>query len=181
VTGTEASVDSVFSYADATQSYDEVGGTYHDQESQSNRRSLLVSSAGGGVTSSKLYGIDLIDRGSLAQPVDVSVSSPFLLERVGIDLDDVGIPLNGYKVISKIYPQMSTVNADTTFGFTFGAADTPNATPNYQTEVTFDSSDEYKVDTRISGRYLSYKLTTETLKDFAFSGMDVEVVVTGRR
>ena len=181
VTGTEASVDSVFSYDDATQSYDEVGGTYHDQESQSNRRSLVVSSAGGGVPSSKLYGIDLIDRGSLAQPVDTLVSSPLLLERVGIDLDDVGIPLNGYKVISKIYPQMSTVNADATFGFTFGAADTPNATPNYQTEVTFDSSDEYKVDTRIAGRYLSYKLTTATLKDFAFSGMDVEVVVTGRR
>ena len=181
VTGTEASVDSVFSYDDATQSYDEVGGTYHDQERQSNRRSLVVSSAGGGVPSSKLYGIDLIDRGSLAQPVDTLVSSPLLLERVGIDLDDVGIPLNGYKVISKIYPQMSTVNADATFGFTFGAADTPNATPNYQTEVTFDSSDEYKVDTRIAGRYLSYKLTTATLKDFAFSGMDVEVVVTGRR
>ena len=67
------------------------------------------------------------------------------------------------------------------FDFPFGAADTPNATPNYQTSVTFDSSDAYKVDTRIAGRYLSYKLTTATLKDFAFSGMDVEVVVTGRR
>ena len=53
--------------------------------------------------------------------------------------------------------------------------------PNYETSVTFDSSDEYKVDTRIAGRYLSYKLTSATLKDFALSGMDVEVVVTGRR
>ena len=48
-------------------------------------------------------------------------------------------------------------------------------------EVNFDSSDQYKVDTRIAGRYLSYKLTSSTLKDFAFSGMDLEVVVTGRR
>lgn len=181
VSGTEASVDSVFSYDDATQTYETIGGTYHDQESQNNRRSLVMSSVGGGVADSKLYGIDLIDQGSLAHPVDTSVSSPFLLERIGIDLDDVGIPLNGYKVISKIYPQMSTLNADPTFGFTFGAADTPNATPNYQTEVTFDSSGDYKVDTRIAGRYLSYKLTTATLKDFALSGMDVEVVVTGRR
>ena len=181
VSGTEASVDSVFSYDDATQSYENIGGTYHDQESQSNRRALLVSSNGGGITDSKLYGIDLVDQGNLAQPVDTTVSSPLLLERVGIDLDDVGIPLSGYKVISKVYPQMSTVNADATFGFTFGAADTPNATPNYQTEVTFDSSDDYKVDTRIAGRYLSYKLTTAILKDFTFSGMDVEVVVTGRR
>ena len=181
VGGTEASVDSVFSYADATQTYDDIGGSYHDQESQNTRRSLLVSATGGGITASKLYGIDLVDQGNLAQSVDTTVSSPLLLERVGIDLDDVGIPLSGYKVISKVYPQMSTDNSDATFGFTFGAADTPNATPNYQTSVTFDSSDEYKVDTRIAGRYLSYKLTTASLKDFAFSGMDVEVVVTGRR
>ena len=181
VSGTEASVDSVFAYDDADQTYESIGGTYHDQESQNNPRSLLMSAAGGGIADSKLYGIDLVDQGNLAQSVDTTVSSPLLLERVGIDLDDAGIPLSGYKVISKVYPQMSTVNADATFGFTFGAADTPNAAPNYQTEVTFDSSDEYKVDTRVAGRYLSYKLTTAILKDFAFSGMDVEVVVTGRR
>jgi hypothetical protein len=181
VSGAEASVNSTFVYDDVTQTYDNIGGSYHDQESQSTLRPLIVSSAGGGIPSSKLYGIDLVDQGSLAQAVDTDVSPAFLLERVGIDLDDVGIPLSGYKVISKVYPQVSTANSDATFGFTFGAADTPNATPNYQTEVTFDSSDDYKVDTRIAGRYLSYKLTTDTLKDFTISGMDVEVVVTGRR
>lgn len=181
VSGAEASVNSTFVYDDVTQTYDNIGGSYHDQESQSTLRPLIVSSAGGGIPSSKLYGIDLVDQGSLAQAVDTDVSPAFLLERIGIDLDDVGIPLSGYKVISKVYPQVSTANSDATFGFTFGAADTPNATPSYNTQVTFDSSVEYKVDTRIAGRYLSYKLTTDTLKDFTISGMDVEVVVTGRR
>lgn len=181
VSGAEASVDSVFSYADATQTYDNIGGSYHDQDSQSTRRSLIVSSTGGGIPSSKIYGIDLVDQGNLAQAVDTTVSPAFLLERIGIDLDDQGIPLSGYKVISKVYPQVSTANSDSIFGFTFGSSDTSNATPSYNDEVNFDSSDQYKVDTRIAGRYLSYKLTSSTLKDFAFSGMDLEVVVTGRR
>ena len=47
--------------------------------------------------------------------------------------------------------------------------------------MNFDSSTEYKVDTRISGRYLSYKVQTSEIKDFTLSGMDVEVVATGRR
>ena len=181
MTGTEASVDSVFSYDDATQSYGTIGGTYHDQESQSNIRALFVSATGGGVQDSKLYGIDLVDEGNLAQPLDPAVSSPMFLERVGIDLDDVGIPLNGYKVISAVYPQMTTLSDNANFEFTFGAADYGVHTPNYQDPVTFDSSSQYKVDTRIAGRYLSYKLATPNVKDFAFSGMDVEVVVTGRR
>jgi len=181
VSGTEASVDSVFSYADATQTYDDIGGSYHDQTSQSTRRSLIVSSSGGGIAANKIYGIDLVDQGNLAQSVDTAVSPAFLLERVGIDLDDQGIALSGYKVISKVYPQVSTANSNAIFGFTFGSSDRANATPIYLDEVNFDSSSEYKVDTRVAGRYLSYKVTSANLKDFAFSGMDVEVVVTGRR
>lgn len=181
VSGTNANVDTVLSYASATQTYASVGGSYHDQESQYTRHTVMVSSVGGGVTENRLYGLDLVDEGSLALDVDPSVSLPVFLERVGIDLDEQGIPLTGYKVITNVVPQISTPNADGEFNFTFGAATTPNATPNYGTAVTFDALNGYKVDTRISGRYLSYKLTSDTLKDFAFSGMDAEVVVTGRR
>lgn len=181
VTGTNANVNTVLSYASATQTYASVGGSYHDQESQYTRHTVMVSSVGGGVSENRLYGLDLVDEGSLALDVDPSVSLPVFLERVGIDLDEQGVPLSGYKVITSVVPQISTPNSDGNFKFTFGAATTPNATPNYGTAVTFDALNGYKVDTRISGRYLSYKLTSDTLKDFAFSGMDADVVVTGRR
>ena len=181
VSGSEANVNSVFSYADATQTYDNIGGSYHDQDSPYTRHPLVVSKSGGGVTYSRVYGIDLVNTGSLAQPVDTDVYTGMLLERIGIDLDDSGVPLSGYKVISKIYPQISTPNSNGTFEFTFGAGDTPNATPSYGSTTTFDALQDYKLDTRIAGRYLSYKMTTPTDKDFALSGMDVEVIVTGRR
>jgi hypothetical protein len=183
VSGSEANINSVTSYATATQTYADIGGSYHDQESPYGRNPLVVSlaDADAGTSVSKVYGLDLVDQGSLSQSLDTTVSPEFLLERVGIDLDDTGIPLSGYKVVSRLYPQVSTPNSDGTFSFTFGAADTPNASPNYSTSVTFNALTDYKVDTRMSGRYLSYKMTSSTLKDFAFSGMDAELVVTGRR
>ena len=181
ITGTEANVNSVFSYTDTTQSYGTIGGSYHDQESPYARHPIVVSTVGAGVTQSKLYGIDLADNGSLAFGVDATHSQPFLLERQGIDLDEQGIPLSGYKVINKIFPQISTGNPDGIFKITFGAADTPAATPSYGSEVTFDSNTGYKLDTRMSGRYLSFKLTSDNLKDFNFSGMDTDIIVTGRR
>jgi hypothetical protein len=181
VSGSEANVNSVFSYANATQTYDNIGGSYHDQESPYTRHPLVVSKTGGGVANSRVYGIDLVDTGSLAQAVDTDVYTSMLLERVGMDLDDAGLTLNGYKVISRVYPQVSTPNSNGAFEFTFGAAETPNATPNYGTAIAFNSLDDYKLDTRIAGRYLSYKMTSPTIKDFALSGLDFEVIVTGRR
>jgi hypothetical protein len=179
--GSEANINSTTSYADATQSYDNIGGSYHDQESPYTRHPLVVSQSGSGVATSKVYGIDLVDEGSLAQAIDQAVSKDVLLERIGLDLDEMGVPLSGYKVINRILPQISTSSPDGVFEFTFGAADTPIATPNYANSSNFDARSSYKLDTRISGRYLSYKMTTAIPKDFAFSAMDVEVVVTGRR
>jgi len=143
--------------------------------------SITVQNTLSGVLRSTLYGLDLQDLGSLTQGTDTDVSKPAFLERTGIDLDEQGTPLSGYKVINTFYPQMNTPNSDGNFEFTFGAADIPTATPTYDVTVTFDSNVAYKVNTRISGRYLSYKLALPTLKDFSFSGMDVDVIVTGRR
>ena len=134
-----------------------------------------------GVPISTLYGIDLPDLGSLTQATDIIVSKPALLERSGIDLDDQGIEISGYKVLNTFYPQMATANLDGNFTFHFGAADIPTASPLQGPAITYNVYQEYKVDTRISGRYLSYKVAAPTLKDFSFSGMDVNVVVTGRR
>jgi len=33
----------------------------------------------------------------------------------------------------------------------------------------------------MAGRYLSYKMSTTADKDFNFTGMDVDITVTGRR
>lgn len=182
--GSLANLDAVATYATTSLTYDSTGGTYHAQESKFTRYPVMVSKkdTAAGITSPRLLGLDLVDSGSLNLPETTEVNKPVYLERRGIDLDqEAQLPLSSYKIIKRLYPQISTPSTDKFFDFTFGAADLPPNVPLYEAPVNFDSSTEYKVDTRISGRYLSYKVQTSEIKDFTLSGMDVEVVATGRR
>jgi hypothetical protein len=184
--GCQASVDTTETYQtlDTTITYTNVGGTYYSQEAGFDRHLVMASvyDAANGLTNHRIYGVDLMDNGSMTQPRDTGVTSPVKLERVGIDLDEMGVPLSGYKVISRVTPQISTSNTDKNFKFTFGAANLSADTPSYGAIQTLDTSTDYKLDSRTSGRYLSYKLDESTItKDFAFSGFDLDVVVTGRR
>jgi len=144
---------------------------------------FFSKSLSGSLSSDKLLAMDGATVGAIQAPIDTSATQSIFLERVGIDLDqEAGSPLSGYKVLKAFYPQITTSDPDSEITFTFGSADLPSGIPSYGTAVTYDMSTDHKVDTRASGRYLSYKLTDDTSnKDFKFSGMDVDVVVTGRR
>ena len=183
--GTTANVDTVATYASATGTYNAVGGSYYDQEDSRNRHTLMVGNIDttNGITSSKLYGLDLSDEGSMAFNVDPEATKPPFVERIGIDLDEIREPLDGYKVVTRMLPQVATRNTrDTTLTVEFGASDLPNNTPTYSTTTTFDIASDYKVDSRAAGRYLSYKFSkgTNDYADFELSGFDLDVTTTGR-
>ena len=78
-------------------------------------------------------------------------------------------------------PQFSTVASDKTFDVAMGAANLASDVPTYDQSYSFDSSTDYKIDSRSAGRYLSYKIETSDIKDFTVSGFDFDVVATGRR
>ena len=179
---TVGTVSSSVSYAAAPASYIETGGTYYTQEAGYDLHSLFVGEANSvdGITSAKLYGLDLSDTGSLAFPFDAEANKSPYVEREGIDLDQMS-SLNGYKVIKMILPQVDTTNPNKQFSFTFGASDLLGSTPVYSPSITFNGATDYKIDTRVSGRYLSYKMTVPDNKDFSFLGFDLDVLTTGRR
>ena len=138
--------------------------------------------AADGITSNKLYGIDLSDRGQIAFQLDTEATKPVYLERTGIDLDEAGLGASQYVVCTRIYPQADTSNtSNTTMTFEFGASDIPRATPSYTSTAVFDIATDHKIDSRAAGRYLSYKVTIPDNKDFEISGFDLEVTTTGRR
>jgi len=183
--GTTANVNTVSTYAASTGTYNNIGGSYYDQEDSFNRHTLMVgdSDSNNGISSAKLYGLDLADTGSMAFNVDTEATKAPFAERIGIDLDVIRQPIDGYKVITRLLPQIATINSsDTTMTFEFGASDIPNNTPTYTTSATFDIATDYKIDSRASGRYLSYKisLAASDYKDFEMSGFDLDVTTTGR-
>lgn len=182
--GTVANVNSVATYATSTTSYALTGGTYYQQEDSFDRHTLMAGETltSDGITSDKLYGVDLSDAGQIAFDLDTEATKPVYLERTGLDLDEAGLGASQYVVCTRIYPQADTINTnDTNMIFEFGASDIPRSVPTYQPPVTFDISTDHKIDSRSAGRYLSYRVSMSDNKDFEISGFDLEVTATGRR
>ena len=182
--GTVANVNSIVTYATATDlTYALTGGTYYAQEDSFDRHTLMVgeSVSSDGITTDKLYALDLSDIGRIAFQLDTEAIKPAKVERVGIDLDETKVPLSGYKVVKAIYPQATTTNSNKNLTFTFGASDIPNSAPIYGSDTNFDVSTDYKIDSRSAGRYLSYKILVSDNKDFEVSGFDIEIEATGSR
>ena len=191
VAGTEANINSTATYATQNTQYDFLGGSYKDQDSPFTQHPVVLAKAYTGqqstpLANSKLFGLDLVDNGSINVAYDTGQSKPPYLERRGLDLDELGVSLDGYKNINKVLPQLTTENTDKGFTFSFVSEDiAPQDGLQFfpsSTQVSYNSGTEYKIDTRLSGRYLSYRLVAgDTRKDFKFSGMDIDVAVTGRR
>jgi hypothetical protein len=182
--GTVANVNSVATYATSTATYNLIGGSYYQQQDSFDKHTLMVgeTQTTDGITSDKLWGIDPVDNGQIAFAMDTEASKPFILERVGIDLDEAGLGANQYMVCTSIYPQADTANnADTRLRFEFGASDIPPLTPSYTSGSFFDIQADHKIDSRAAGRYLSYLVTSPNIKDFELSGFDLDVIATGRR
>jgi len=183
VSGTIANVNSSATYNSSSSSqYSTYGGTYASQASNYGKHVLFCgqSSSSDGLHTDKVYGLDDIENGTLSFPLDLQANKPAFVQRNSIDLDEIS-SLSGYKVITAMLPQLTTPSPDKTYEFNFGASNILSQNPTYESTVTFDASTDYKIDSRASGRYLSYKLTMNDYKDFAFIGFDAEVMVTGRR
>jgi len=187
--------------------YESLGGGYVDQSGSKARQTLFTndvlriespSSATNYPASeadsyysfrySNLLTIDDLQRSMVVATYDDIYNADAVLERTGIDLDETGggYGLNTYRTIKNIFPQMVSskdgVASSGTMNISVGAADLPNNTPNYSTVTTFLPSSEYKVDSRASGRYLSYKITTPTPKTyFEFSGFDTDFMNIAKR
>ena len=186
VAGVEANVNTTQTYASQNTQYRFMGGSYKDFDSPFAKHPIVLSNIGPAgptgqiVPTANLYGLDFVDTGSLPGAYDTAISRSGYLERQGLDLDELGVSLSGYKNISKVLPQISTPDSDPNIVFAFGATDTPSGPVVYEGGQSFNCSTDHKLDTRISGRYLSYKVSPQ-LKSFSFSGMDVEVNITGKR
>lgn len=181
---TFASLSTTFTYdGSAPLTYEAAGGSYSDMTDNSKKVMFFIASqdTGNGITTSRLHAYDEITGGVVATALDAGVTKAAWAERIGIDIDDVGEQLRAYKVINTIYPQGSSMGGAANMGFSFGATDYVEDTPTFSSVQYFSPPDAYKVNSRASGRYLAWRMENTSIYDHELSGMDVEVVVTGRR
>lgn len=134
-----------------------------------------------GLTESRLYGLDLLDGGTMPYPVQGEVMLPAYARREGIDLDEVGGEVRGYKMLKGIWPQAKVSDPSGTLEWRFGGADYPSIAPRWSPKVTQQPQEQHRVDCRVSGRYVAYEVTSPEGLDFVLTGFDGDVVQTGRR
>lgn len=134
------------------------------------------------LTESRVYVVDLpsVSLTNLSATSETFV--PAVAGREGIDLDDTaGMPLRSYKTITEIVPQATFNTSNTTFTWRIGSADLPNAAVVWRSTNTFNPSVDYKMDMKVSGRYLAYEIQSDSIEDFRISGFDSNVVSMSKR
>jgi hypothetical protein len=170
-------------YATVSSDYLGIGGSYQDVGGGSRLLPIATVRATGAssVPSDRLSLLDAIQTGSLSTfPLDTALLTPAYLEKEHIDLDETGAPLTMFKTVNEVTPQMR-VSAAIPVEFTFGANDIHGISPVWDPPITYDPRTDYRVDTRLSGRYLAMRLTVASAMDFSLSGLDANVLPNGNR
>jgi hypothetical protein len=186
VGGGESSIDlSNNTYQALTGSYEVYNSSYVSFEGIKPKVTIAlgITAASSGLTESRVYAVDLPSAGVVNLPVTMETLVPAVVERVGIDLDDSGsgISLRAYKNITCITPQAAFDAGSGVFVWEIGSSDLPNGPVVYRTSSVFNPNADYKIDTRVSGRYLAYKITSESLENFKISGFDSEITSLSKR
>lgn len=174
-------LDPVETYATINETYATVGGTYLDQQASIRKTMVMVGDAANAHSLSKsLYAFDLEGPGStVPYAANTNATKGWTLTRNGIDLDEVGAELRGYKCVNSIYPQGRLADDAEPIEFRFGAADYFNEDVEYSDWQTYDGGSLYKLDYFTAGRYLSLEARHEDTKWMKLTGFDLDMDVLG--
>lgn len=184
VGGAEAQVTlSKTLFPDVTDTYDNYNTDYVSFETSTPKIPIMlgITDTGNGLTESRVYAIDLPTVGAVNLPASLETFKPAFVSREGVDLDEIKAELKGYKSIRYVVPQAEFEVTDGTFLWQLGATDLPGGPIIYATNYTYSPDTEYKIDTKVAGRYLAYKISTSDIENFRISGFDADIVLLSRR
>lgn len=160
------------------------GGFWASSATKNVRYPLMLGAPFAGtpaLTGSRIWALDPHSgpRSTLSLPVDTETVADAILERLGIDLDEMGAGLSLFKLVRRIYPQVKYSGGS--LYVRAGGHKFPGSVATFSSSKGFDPSTKYKVDIRNGGRYLSLQYLQEGVGDFTITGHDIEVVGIGRK
>lgn len=176
---TRASAAILPTWAGATQLWGQVGGTWGDLEDGQKDTIISVCRAVGAVTTARVHALDGIERGTrIVAPLDADANSLAYLERVGIDLDEMGAPVGDFKMLDRMQMQMRTFsNVD--LDVSVGASTFQQLPPDYDVTQSFAPQQDVAVDAAVSGRYVAIKIEANGTYDFDVTGADLFILPNG--
>lgn len=180
---TNANVDNALTWTTASGTWANTGGSWYDQQDSAKRFPVYTSviDAANGLTSSKLVVADQPDTGVVALLVDAEATKAPYVQRVGLDLDELGLAVRDYKHIRGLIPQMRMYQPSANTRWRIGGQTLIDDTVRYSSYTNFNPRTSYKVDGKIGGRYLSYEISMTDIADFELSGFDFDAISIGKR
>jgi hypothetical protein len=186
VGGAEANASLVAnSFPDVTDTYELYNTSYTSFIGTTPKMPIMLSVADqdAGVTDTRVFAVDLPTAGLVNLPAHRETLKTAYVERTGLDMDNAGLPtsLRGYKLVQSLVPQCSFEDSTGVFTFQVGSSDLPTQSAAYRSTQTYSPAEDYKLDMMVAGRYLAYKVSTDSISNFQFSGMDLDVKALSRR
>lgn len=101
--------------------------------------------------------------------------------RIGLDLDEIGAELSGRKMLRAMFPQVSTNGPADEFLIKVGSQFYSGQDVTWSEPIRFDPRTMYKIDLRVSGRYLALEFIVPTGSYANLSGYDLDLIkIAGR-
>lgn len=88
--------------------------------------------------------------------------------------------LNSIKRIKRVFPKVIGTAGDT-FSVTVGSKSTPDSTTTFSGPFNLTVGTDYKIDCRVSGRWITLKFSYSGTNTIRFAGFDIEFDNDGRR
>lgn len=187
---TTANANTVYTYANVPGSltYDNVGGSYYDQEDSFSRFCLFTVTANSALglgTQDRVDVLDFADKGKLALPIDSSspANPKAWMEQDRHHFDEAGTDIRPHKLVRSIAPLGSSIDNGTYLVVRLAGSngDTPGTLEPSGSALQWHPLTDGKLDKRVEGRFVTLYFEMTETHDFSLAGYDLDVIVTGRR
>lgn len=119
--------------------------------------------------------------GRVANPADPDTFYPAWAETRLVDFDSTGLPLEALKLFDSIVPQVTTTDSEQYVNFYIVGDMSPRSATDWPDPMPFYPETMYKLNTRVTGRYLSFRFEIPTGTAAELSGFDLSLTkIAGR-
>jgi hypothetical protein len=180
----EASISLTTSnYATTNESYENQTVAYSTFQADDVKTPIVLSvtDTANSISETRVLALDFPAINAVPLEPEPEVLKEAFVERIGLDLDEGGNSIRSYKTVTCIIPQADFDATDGVIVWQIGSSDLPSQEPVFRTLTNYRPEDDYKIDTKVSGRYLAYRVSMTDVRDFKVSGFDAEIVSTSRR
>jgi hypothetical protein len=120
-------------------------------------------------------------RGRSAMPPVTTYLYDAYVERVGMDMDNIGAEITGRKLLKRLLPQVFMDDPARSILIQLGRSRFSGSTVVWEDPRSFNPSTQYKVDSRNTGRYLAIRVQAPGGVPFELSGYDMQLEQISRR